>query len=131
MPPNIPQTKPSAILLLNDLDNSSAIKRIIEESGISVTVASDPEYAIQQCRLSPPKLVVVDSLVKNASGIKFLSDLLRISWTTSSILIADQDEEAVHNITEGLGILGYIRSYHDSEKLKNLLDVFHTLEDNS
>ena len=44
MPPNIRQTKPSAILLLNDLDNSSAIKRIIEEKGISVIVTNDPEY---------------------------------------------------------------------------------------
>ncbi len=45
MPPNIRQTKPSAILLLNDIDKSSEIKRIIEENGISVIVTNDPEYA--------------------------------------------------------------------------------------
>jgi DNA-binding NarL/FixJ family response regulator len=130
MPKNIRQTKPSAILLLNDIDSSAEIKRIIEENGISVIVTNDPGEAIEQCRLSPPRLVVVDGLLKDMSGIKLLSDLLRISWTISSILIADQDEETIHNITEGLGILGHIRNYNDTEKLKELLKVFHSFENN-
>jgi hypothetical protein len=50
--------------------------------------------------------------------------LLKVSWTTSTILIADEEEEAIHDQTEGLGILGSIRTVNDMETLDRLLDRF-------
>jgi hypothetical protein len=53
-----------------------------------------------------------------------LSEFLTIAWTTSAILICDEDEETVHQRTEGLGILGHIRSVRDMDGLDKLLDSF-------
>jgi hypothetical protein len=58
------------------------------------------------------------------TGIRFLAELLKVSWTTSAILISDEEEEALHDQTEGLGILGAIRAADDVETLDRLIDRF-------
>jgi hypothetical protein len=56
------------------------------------------------------------------TGSRFLSEFLAISWTTAAILISDEDEETVHRRTEGLGILGHMRSVKDVDRLEKMLD---------
>jgi len=58
------------------------------------------------------------------TGIHFLAELLKVSWQTSTILIADEEEEVIHDQTEGLGILGAIRTADDIGSLDRLLDRF-------
>jgi hypothetical protein len=61
------------------------------------------------------------------TGIHFLAELLKVSWTTSAILISDEEEEALHDRTEGLGILGAIRTVDDVKSLDRLLDKFREM----
>ena len=74
--------------------------------------------------MNPPDLVIVEDRLTGMTGIHFLAELLKVSWTTSTILISDEEEEALHDQTEGLGILGAIRTVDDVESLDRLLDRF-------
>ncbi len=113
-----------AIILVNDPGMAAGIADTISQRGISASIRTDPEEVLLACRSQSPHLVVVQDNLIHMSGMRFLADLLKISWTTSSILICDEEEDVVHEKTEGLGILGSIRSVHDEEGLKRLLDVF-------
>ena len=54
-------------------------------------------------------------------------DLLKVSWTTATILVSERDENVIHEATEGLGILGYIKNYEDSEGFESLLKKFEQI----
>lgn len=113
-----------AIILVNDPGMAAGIADKISQRGISASIRTDPEEVLLACRSQSPHLVVVQDNLIHMSGMRFLADLLKISWTTSSILICDEEEDVVHEKAEGLGILGSIKSVHDEEGLKRLLDVF-------
>jgi hypothetical protein len=58
---------------------------------------------------------------------QFVTELLKVSWTVSTILITEDDPETVHEKAEGLGILGSISHPDDREKLEELLKEFKRL----
>jgi hypothetical protein len=68
--------------------------------------------------------VVLEDILDSMTGVRFLQQLLAISWTTASILISDEPEDTLHEKTEGLGILGRIRDYGDIIGLKMLFRTF-------
>ena len=78
----------------------------------------------QLCRENPPGLAVVDDNLPKLTGIGFLNNLLKISWNSGTILIADHEESVVHEKAEGLGILGHMRGYDDFMALDDLLDKY-------
>lgn len=116
-----------ALIVVNDPAAAKGIVQILQQRGISATIATDPEEALGLCASQTPNLAVVENSLGSMSGARFLAELLKISWTTSSILIWDEDEELVHEKTEGLGILGSLRSVEDSTGLNALLDKFFTV----
>jgi DNA-binding response OmpR family regulator len=112
---------------VNERTNAEGIVDMLGQRGISATVGTDPEKALGLCASQSPNLVVVENDLSSMSGARFLAELLKISWTTSSILIWDEDEEIVHEKTEGLGILGSVRSVQNKEGLNKLVDKFFSL----
>jgi hypothetical protein len=102
---------------------ASTLMDTLSRRGISTTVVADADEALRECRMNPPHLVIVAGL-DGMTEIGFLRELLKISWKTFTILVADEDEEVLHDQTEGLGILGSIRRADDTEGLDNLLDKF-------
>ncbi|HMK33722.1 MAG TPA: hypothetical protein VK463_01555 [Desulfomonilaceae bacterium] len=113
-----------ATLLVTDPQRAAVAADMLEKRGIHPTIATDPEALLRKSRTCAPHLVIVEDGVAGVSGARLLADLLEISWTTATILICDDDETAVHDKTEGLGILGSVRSVEDSEGLNRLLDSF-------
>lgn len=113
-----------ALILLEALDGSAPLIETLAKKGISAEVKTDPAAALDQCRANPPHLAIVASNLGAMTGTQFLAELLKVSWTTATILIADEDEEAVHDLTEGLGILGSVRSTDDVEHLERLVEAF-------
>jgi DNA-binding NarL/FixJ family response regulator len=116
-----------AFILVNEPARALSVVEILAQRGISATVGTDPEEVLGLCGTRSPHLVVVENSLGTMSGARFLAELLRVSWTTASILIWDEDEETVHEKTEGLGILGSIRSVQDTEALEKLIDKFFIL----
>jgi len=113
-----------AIVVVDAHKEASMLVKNLENRGLATTVRNDPDEALDECRRKPPHLVIVGKALGSTTGARFLAELLKVSWTTSTILIADEEEEALHHQTEGLGILGAIRTVDDMESLDRLLDRF-------
>ena len=105
-------------------DRGARLIETLAQKGIFASVRTDPVAALEECRSNPPQLAIVANELRGMTGALFLAELLKISWTTSAILIADEDEEVVHERTEGLGILGSIRKAEDTANLEKLLETF-------
>jgi DNA-binding response OmpR family regulator len=113
-----------AAIIVNDASQVRPIVESLSRKGFARIVESDPQSVLESCGVNPPDLVIVEDRLRGMTGIRFLAELLKVSWTTSTILISDEEEEALHDQTEGLGILGAIRAADDVESLDRLLDRF-------
>jgi PleD family two-component response regulator len=116
--------KLKALVVINEPGQVEVIRQSLSDRGIDTTVLTDPEEALGICREVPPDLAIVQDPLSSMSGTVFLNHLVRISWATGTILIADADEDHVHDRAEGLGILGHMRSATDRDALERLLDKF-------
>ncbi|MGB6068218.1 MAG: hypothetical protein WBG50_25710 [Desulfomonilaceae bacterium] len=76
---------------------------------------------LQTCAVNPLDLVVAQDSLRGITAINFLTQLLKVPWKTAAILITDQEEESVHNMTEGRGIIGHMRNFEDTVTLGKLL----------
>ncbi len=117
-----------AMLVVRDPIDARILNDFISSCGFAVTMQDDPVTALTRCKETPPALVLVDHELIGTSGIAFLRALLKVSWTTATILISLEDDERVHDLAEGLGILGSIDGYHDLEAAAALVDKFRELE---
>ncbi len=116
--------KVKALVVVNEPDRVNIIRQTLSDRGIDTTVLANPEEALSICRDVTPDLVIVQDPLRSMSGTVFLNHLVRISWATGTILIADDDEDQIHDRAEGLGILGHMRSTTDTDALERLLDKF-------
>lgn len=110
------------VIVVNDPDQAGPILECLARKGFSGIVESDPEKALEGCRINPPALVIAEDRLQGITGTRFLSELVRISWKTSTVLVVNEEEEVVHQRTEGLGILGHIRDCEDTASMEKLLD---------
>ena len=99
-----------SLVVVDGRDQVSRLMESLSKRSIAATVITGPDEALDECRKNPPHLVIVGSVLAAMTGVRFLAELLKVSWTTSTILISDEEEEALHDQTEGLGILGAIRT---------------------
>lgn len=114
----------TAAIIVNDASQVRPIVESLSRKGFARIVEGDPQSVLESCGVNPPDLVIVEDRLRGMTGIRFLAELLKVSWTTSTILISDEEEEALHDQTEGLGILGAIRAADDVESLDRLIDRF-------
>jgi len=113
-----------AIVLVNKPGECKEIVEACAARGIQALVRDDAARALQECRDNPPALAIVEGDLSPVSGYAFVADLLKISWTISSIIISGEEEAVVYEKAEGLGILGCIGHYRDRGRLERLLDDF-------
>jgi len=112
----------TAVVLVNDSRQAGPILETLSRKGFAAVVESNPRSVLEACKADPPAMVIVEECLEAMTGIRFLSELVRVSWSTATVLISDEEEEVVHQKTEGLGILGHIRSFNDVVSLERLLD---------
>lgn len=117
------------MVVVEEPSDARRVAEMVQKQGIAPIVFADPDKALEECRSAPPDIVIVDDDLRSITGKQFLARLLRISWTTASILITADEEEIVHEQTEGLGILGRIRNYADEEALAVLLQRYRSTLD--
>lgn len=126
--PDTGTERPKRVLLLvSDKTSSTPLHQKFVSKGFAVTIEDDPHEALVRCQGNPPDLAVVEDSLSGMTGIRFLGELLKVSWTTASILVADEDDEIIHERAEGLGILGHVRGYDDFEALEKLVEKFSRL----
>jgi DNA-binding response OmpR family regulator len=112
----------TAVVLVNDPGQVRPALDALSRKGFSTLVRSDPAELLESCKVSAPDLIIVEDRLPGMSGIQFLAALLKIAWTTATVLVIDEEEESVHEKTEGLGILGSMRDLGDTGRLEQLLD---------
>ena len=116
--------KANGIVVVNDASAAEPLTSVCKQRGIETHVFDDPEAALEECRKTPPQLAIVEEKVGDMLGVNFIGALLTISWTANSIFISEKDHETIHEMTEGLGVLGSLTAYNDVESLNKLLDTF-------
>ncbi len=115
------------LVVVSDRAEAEGLLEGLDRRGMNPIVMTHPDEALQSCKESPPDLVIVDDSLPSMSGARFLAELLRVSWAVSSILVCGEDEETVHEKTEGLGILGSIKDYGDEDGLSRLLERYRSI----
>ena len=116
--------KANGIVVVNNVSAAEPLTTVCKQRGIETQVFDDPEAALEECRKTPPQLAIVEEKVGDMLGVNFIGALLTISWVVNSIFISDKDHDTVHEMTEGLGVLGSLTDYSDIESLNKLLDTF-------
>lgn len=109
------------ILFLQDTDSTESLIEALGKNGFEVLMADDPEAGLAAHRKEPFQLAIVEEGYQSLSASTIVQELLKISWTTHSIIISDTDEEQLHEQAEGLGILGGMKDRHDLTRLDDLL----------
>jgi len=112
----------TAILVLDE--DAAELMETLSKRSISAVVIPDTDRALEACRKKPPHLAIVGVSPGSMTGTQFAAELLKISWATATIMVSDEDEQILHDKTEGLGILGSIKSGRDTLALEALLDRF-------
>jgi len=116
-----------ALVLVKEPDSAASLIQRLAEAGFIVDASSDPALSLDECRRNKHDLAVVEEDLQTMSGIHFIFDLLKVSWTTATIIVSKRVDEAIHEAAEGLGILGHIRDYEDLESLERLLKKFEEI----
>jgi DNA-binding NarL/FixJ family response regulator len=116
-----------ALVLVKEPGFAGSLIQRLTEAGFIVDASSDPIQSLEECRRNKPDLAVVDEILLTTSGIHFIFDLLKVSWTTAAIIVSRRVDEAIHEATEGLGILGHIKDYEDLESLARLMKKFEEM----
>lgn len=116
-----------ALVLLKEPGSAASLIQVLIEAGFTVDASSDPIQSLEECRRNKPDLAVIDEDLQTMSGIHFIFDLLKVSWTTATIIVSKRVDEAIHEATEGLGILGHIKDYEDLESLERLVKKFEEI----
>lgn len=111
-----------AVVIISDVSHARPILESLSRKGFAGIIESDPRAVLDAGRVHPPDLLIVEDRLGGMTGTRFLSEFLAIAWTTAAILICDEDDETVHQRTEGLGILGHMRNAKDVDRLDKLLD---------
>jgi len=114
--------KLQATVVVNDASQARPIIEILSQKGFAGIIERDPYTVLETCTGNSPDLVIVEDRLTGMTAIRFLSRLVITSWNTAAILITDEPEESVHEMTEGLGILGHMRNFEDTASLDGLLD---------
>lgn len=116
-----------AILFLNQSDSIEPLIEALASNGFELFAADDLEAGLSEHRREPFSLAVVEDGYKSLSAPAIVQELLKISWTTHSIIVTDKDEDQLHEQAEGLGILGGMKDRHDVKRLNELLTTLRKI----
>lgn len=107
------------LLVVDDnLDNALLLQTLLEEEGYCVEVADSGQAALQQMRIAPPDLVLLDVMMPEMDGFKVVRKIRgdRRLRATPVILITAYDEPFVEYGWK-LGADDFIRKPIDYEQL--------------
>ncbi len=107
------------VLVVDDnLDNAFLLQTLLEVEGYSVEVADSGQAALQQMRIAPPDLVLLDVMMPEMDGFKVVRKIRgnRKLRATPVILITAYDEPFIEYGWK-LGADDFIRKPIDPDKL--------------
>ena len=115
----------SSILVVDDEDQiRHLIRETLEQSGYHVTEARDGKEALQQCRLAPADLVIMDTLMPDQDGMETTATLRREFPNVKVIAITGGSEMiGILNFLDVAKMLGAHRALQKPFEMTTLLDT--------
>ncbi|AGW13751.1 putative response regulator receiver protein [Megalodesulfovibrio gigas DSM 1382 = ATCC 19364] len=89
---------PDLAEFLQGLGSSGKALRHVESGAAALAVAAD----------TPPQLIVFDHVLPDGNPLEFAGKLLQINALINAAVMDPRDEEAFHEASEGLGLLGHL-----------------------
>ena len=117
----------SSILVVDDEDQ---IRRMVcetlEQAGYHVTEARDGKEALQQYRLAPADLIILDILMPNQDGLE-TTVVLRQEFPDVKIIVitGGSDMIGIINFLDVAKMLGAHRTLQKPFEMKTLLETIH------
>jgi len=114
-----------SILVVDDEDQiRHLIRETLEQSGYHVTEARDGKEALQQCRLAPADLVIMDILMPDQDGLETTATLRQEFPKVKVIAITGGSEMiGILNFLDVAKMLGAHRALQKPFEMTTLLDA--------
>ena len=93
----------------------------LETAGRCAPQWADSRQAAMDAVGRRPDLVIVDQQVAGQAGLALCRDLLGVDAFVNLALVSDLDDEAFHEASEGLGLVGRLPSSPTAADLTGLL----------
>ena len=115
----------SSILVVDDEDQiRHLIRETLEQSGYHVTEARDGKEALQQCRLAPADLVIMDILMPDQDGLETTATLRQEFPNVKIVAITGGSEMiGILNFLDVAKMLGAHRALQKPFEMTTLLDT--------
>ncbi|MGH9846650.1 MAG: response regulator transcription factor [Blastocatellia bacterium] len=114
-----------SILVVDDEDQiRHLIRETLEQSGYHVTEARDGKEALQQCRLAPADLVIMDILMPDQDGLETTATLRQEFPNVKIVAITGGSEMiGILNFLDVAKMLGAHRALQKPFEMTTLLDT--------
>jgi CheY-like chemotaxis protein len=114
-----------SILVVDDEDQiRHLIRETLEQSGYHVTEARDGKEALQQCRLAPVDLVIMDILMPDQDGLETTATLRQEFPNVKIVAITGGSEMiGILNFLDVAKMLGAHRALQKPFEMTTLLDT--------
>ena len=118
-----------SILIVDDEDQVRQLIRItFEESGYQVLEASSGKAALEQYRLTPTDLVIIDILMPDQDGLESISIIRHESPKVKIIaMTGSNDMIGILGFLDVAKMLGAHRVLHKPFEMKDLLDAAQSI----
>jgi len=89
---------------------------------VNLAAAGSAAAALEKARLAPPQLAIIDRFLPDMSPLGLVMELLQISAMINTVVVSAMSDEAFHEASEGLGVMGKLPDPPGPGEGSNLLD---------
>ena len=86
-------------------EDFTAFAAALTEKGVETRLVPTGQAALDQARLAPPTLAVVDEALPDTAAFALVSQLMQVNAFMHTAVVSRLSPEAFHEAGEGLGIL--------------------------
>lgn len=94
---------------------------------VNLAVAEDGAAALERARSVSPQLAVIDSSLPDMAPLDLVMELLRVNAMINTVVVSGLSDEAFHEASEGLGVMGSLPDPPGPADGKKLLDQLRGL----
>jgi DNA-binding response OmpR family regulator len=99
----------------------------LAESGVETSLAPTGQAALDQAKIDPPTLAVVDAVLPDGDSFVFVAKLMRTNAAIHTAVVSQLSPEAFHEAGEGLGILTVLPPHPSAKDAHNLFNIVLSL----
>lgn len=99
------------------------LESLITAGRIEADWAADAAATLARVKAKRPDLLIVDARIDGRDGFDLCRKVLQVDAFVNMAAVSDLDDDAFHEASEGLGLIGRLPSRPAVEDLERLLDL--------